>query len=286
MEKLEVWRYWCSGGVVQWRCLIICMIVVWWFQLCSSLPVDGAYFSEVFGSAHSNSDRQTTSVGPMDRSAALPDDCPVCCGVNSIRNDPWHFLSCESLRRGEITVRHDDVGRALYRTALTMGLKAQLEPRGLDASSRLRPDFLLSLPGRLILSDVAVCHPLAPGMLRNGQGTRTLGRAKHMESEKRRKYAKLSSQRQYELLPFVVETYGGLAPSAVKLIQAMAQAAAQHLSLWSRTAILRELVGSVAIAVQRGSAMSYLEGYDKSLYVMSQQDLVEVDVGAESARAA
>ena len=84
----------------------------------------------------------------------------------------------------------------------------------------------------------------------------------------------------------MVETYGGLAPSAVKLIQAMAQAAAQHLSLWSRTAILRELVGSVAIAVQRGSAMSYLEGYDKSLYVMSQQDLVEVDVGAESARAA
>ena len=69
--------------------------------------------------------RLNLGLGPMDRSAALPDDCPVCCGVNSIRNDPWHFLSCESLRRGEITVRHDDVGRALYRTALTMGLKAQ-----------------------------------------------------------------------------------------------------------------------------------------------------------------
>jgi hypothetical protein len=32
VEKLEVWRYWCSGGVVQWRCLIICMIVVGGFN--------------------------------------------------------------------------------------------------------------------------------------------------------------------------------------------------------------------------------------------------------------
>ena len=56
----------------------------------------------------------------------------------------------------------------------------------------------------------------------------------------------------------------------------MAQAAAQHLSLWSRTDILRELVGSVAIAVQRGSALSYLEGYDKSLYVLSGRDMAGI----------
>ena len=55
---------------------------------------------------------------------------------------------------------------------------------------------------------------------------------------KKRKYAQLASQRQHELLPFVAETCGGLAPSAVKLMQAMAQAAALHLALWSRTAIL------------------------------------------------
>ena len=81
-----------------------------------------------------------------------------------------------------------------------------------------------------------------------------------------------------------METYGGLAPSAVKLIQAMAQAAAQHLSLWSRIDILRELVGSVAIAVQRGTALSYLEGYDKSLYVLSKRDMAGMAAGAESER--
>ena len=105
-----------------------------------------------------------------------------------------------------------------------------------------------------------------------------------MEGVKRRKYAKLSSLRQYELLPFAVETYGGLAPGAVKVIQAMAQAAAQHLSLWSRTDILRELVGSVAIAVQRGNVMSYLEGYDRTLYLMSRRSLAEMGDGGESDR--
>jgi hypothetical protein len=216
--------------------------------------------------------RLNLGLPPMGVAAALPDDCPICGGCDSIRNDPWHFFSCKPLCKGEVTVRHDDVGRALYRLALTMGLKAQLEPKSLDASSRVRPDLLLSLPGRVILTDIAVCHPLAPGMLPCRRGTSMLGAAKHMERLKRRKYASLASQRQYELLPFAVETCGGLAPSAVQVIQAMAQAAAQHFSLWSRTNILRELVGSVAIAVQRGGAMAYLEGYDR--FVMGQHDIM------------
>ena len=37
--------------------------------------------------------------------------------------------------------------------------------------------------------------------------------------------------------------------------------------LWTRTASLQQLVGSVAIAVQRGSAMSWLEGYNRSRHV-------------------
>ena len=193
------------------------------------------------------------------------------------RDDPWHFLSCTKLRGREITARHDDVGRALYRNAMTMGLKAQLEPKGLHTSNRLRPDLLISLPGRRILTDVAVCHPLAPGAVKVGQGTRTLGRAKNVETKKRSKYAQLSSQHHFELLPFAVETSGGLAPSAVQLIQAMALAAAQSLVLWSRTAIVQQLVGSVAIAVQRGTAVSYLEGYDRSLGTMAHsQCRVEV----------
>ena len=131
------------------------------------------------------------------------------------------------------------------------------------------------------MTDIAVCHPLAPGWVRQSSGTSMLGKARCVEAMKKRKYAQLASQRQHELLPFVAETCGGLAPSAVKLMQAMAQAAAVHLALWSRTAILRELVGSVAIAVQRGSVMAYLEGFDSSLHAMSTGSVAVMGAGEE-----
>jgi hypothetical protein len=166
---------------------------------------------------------------------------------NSIHDDPWHFLTCPKLKRGELNTRHDDIGKTLYRCALMMGLRAQHEVKGLDPTSDLRPDVLLTLPGRQILTDVAVVHSLAPGAVWNGNGTRSLGCARIKEAEKRRKYTKLSSLRCYEQLPFVVETCGGFGPSADVLIKDMAEASEEHLRMWSRDAVIRQLVGSVAV---------------------------------------
>ena len=174
--------------------------------------------------------RLNLDLQPMEGAAALSDDCSLCGGSNAIRDDAWHYLSCKKLSRGEITVRHDDVGRALHRNALTLGLKAQLEPKGLQADSDLRPDLLITLPGRTILTDVAVCHPLAPGAVK--QQRSKLAHARRAEQRKKRKYAKLASQRRYEMLPFAAETSGGLAPAAVQLMHAMALAAAQTFMLF------------------------------------------------------
>ena len=49
----------------------------------------------------------------------------------------------------------------------------------------------------------------------------------------------------------------------------MAEASEEHLAMWSREEVIRELVESVAIAVQRGGAMTYLEGYDRALHAMN-----------------
>ena len=69
---------------------------------------------------------------------ALPDTRPMCNVSSSIRDNSWHFLSCSPLfgRGGQVTARHDDVGRALYRCALAMGLRVQREVVGLDASTQ------------------------------------------------------------------------------------------------------------------------------------------------------
>ena len=70
--------------------------------------------------------RMSAALQPIDGAEALPATGLCCEEHNSVRDDPWHFLSCNTLKKGEISVRHDSVSRALYRCALLMGLTARL----------------------------------------------------------------------------------------------------------------------------------------------------------------
>ena len=54
--------------------------------------------------------------------------------------------------------------------------------------------------------------------------------------------------------------------------QGMAQTSEELLALWSREDVIRQLVGSVAMAVQRGGAMAYMYGYDRCLQGMQVRD--------------
>src|ERR1700710_162540 len=80
----------------------------------------------------------------------------------------------------------------------------------------------------------------------------------------------MKTRHRMEFMPFVVETYGGMGPAAVKLMKAMAKASQEHLAMWPKYTIIRHMVGSIAIAVQRGSVMAYLEGYDRALTVLEK----------------
>jgi hypothetical protein len=201
----------------------------------------------------------------------LPDNCPVCADVKnvpyrSIRDDPWHFLTCKKLSKGEISTRHDQVAEQVSRCAQLLGIRVRREATGLDEDTSLRPDLLLTLPGRTVLSDVVVCHPLAPGA-RNTSGTRKLCTAKDSERKKNKKYSRLSSRHRFVQLPIAIETTGGMGARTRTLVDAMADASAEQLVTWSRDSVIRELVGSMAMAVQRGNAMTFLEGYDRAMHV-------------------
>ena len=54
-----------------------------------------------------------------------------------------------------------------------------------------------------------------------------------------------------------------MGPAAVTLIKAMADASQEHLAMWTRVDVVREVAGSLAMAVQRGNAMAFLEGYER-----------------------
>jgi hypothetical protein len=110
--------------------------------------------------------------------------------------------------------------------------------KGLETKTRIRPDLQIVYPGRHVLTDVAVVHSLGTrGRENPANSTAT---AKKMAQEKRRKYAAVANRHDAELIPFVVETCGGLGPDAIALLDVISGAAAEHLSLWSQEDAAKE----------------------------------------------
>ena len=48
----------------------------------------------------------------------LPDDCHSCGVKDAVKNDPFHYLSCNHHKRREITIRHNLVLHALVASLL------------------------------------------------------------------------------------------------------------------------------------------------------------------------
>ena len=162
------------------------------------------------------------------------------------------------VRGREGRARHDEIVNTLYRTALMMGIQAVREPAGLHASDGRCPDLQLVLPGRHIISDVCVSHPLAPGRVKNRESLTTTGCARRAEGVKHNKYRETAAQNQAELLPFSVETYGGMAPDTIKLLAIIGSMGKEQLGVWPRHVVIRHLLGAVATSVQRGNAVTWL----------------------------
>ena len=56
-----------------------------------------------------------------------------------------------------------------------------------------------------------------------------------------------------------------MGPAAEQFVDIMAETGEAHLRMWAKEDIVRELLHSVAVAVQRGGALSYLHGYEQAL---------------------
>jgi hypothetical protein len=111
----------------------------------------------------------------------------------------------------------------------------------------------------------AVVHPLAPSKVRAGKSHAVLSSARHAEAGKMKDYAHMVALRHYQMHPFVMETCGGMGPAARRFVEIMAEEGEEHLHIWAKKDIIKELLHSVAIAVQRGSAVAVLHGYEQAL---------------------
>jgi len=192
--------------------------------------------------------------------------CLTCRDIpnNLVQADPWHPLSCNSLKRGEITARHDSVVKIIARYTNFAGGIPIVEATRVTEESRTRPDLQILLPGQHYLSDVKVTHPLCPSHV-SRYWRKQLGSANAGEVEKTKKYSALADQCKAEFIPFVVEPHGGFSKKSEQLLSNIILASVEHQSLWSPEEIKTELYGTIAIAVQRGNTLIMDAGYHTTL---------------------
>jgi hypothetical protein len=195
----------------------------------------------------------------------LPEHCPLCVHrvtkqPISLREDPWHHLTCTAMSSSEGNTRHNEVADVLQHTALLLGAQAKREVQGIDRKSKVRPDLQIFFPGRMLLTDVVVSHPITASRIRQ-RGSST----KAAQLEKRTKYSNVSAQLGAELLPFSVGTYGGLADDAMKLVQALGEEGEETMGAWTKEEIVRYTLSVIAVTIQRGNARVMLAGRMQTL---------------------
>ena len=206
--------------------------------------------------------RLNLDLAPVRDMALLPDQCPTCQQVG-VFSDTWHCLTCITHQRGAggVAGRHHAVNRALCETAWTLGGQADMEVKGLLPGSRLRPDLRLVFHGQYILSDVEVNHPLAPSYQARVAGGMPMTLARESARNKRNKYERLRRTIGASFIPFIADSFGGIAADSLQLVHRMADASQEHMAMWTREDIVRHVLSNVAIAIQRQNAATVLAGH-------------------------
>ena len=129
----------------------------------------------------------------------------------------------------------------------------------MDLSSAQRPDLQIVFPGRMLLTDVVVSHSLTASNILSGRST-----ANDRQRRTNEKYAGMASRIAAELLNVSIDTCGGMASDAVRLVEAIGEQGERwSAGTWSSGEVRRFLLSAIAVAVQRGNALAMLTGYSR-----------------------
>ena len=199
--------------------------------------------------------------------------------------DPDHYHSCVALRSNSLTKRHDAIVMTLDGLAREAGWSVTVEP-----NAHLRPvaaatgstatvsaaaldcpalscsddhwnrhgDLLLVRHGKKLYIDVSCTRPTNASSLQYHSAVThsplvsTIVRGE----QKKRKYAAIAAANDYELLPFVCETYGGMGDDAIRVLRYLSA----HAAGFTQKEFLRHAHSSLSIALQRGNATVALIG--------------------------
>ena len=218
-----------------------------------------------------------------------------CCtkdgGKALFTTDPDHFHSCHAYKRSSLTVRHNNLVHVLMRLARSVGFYASHEPSHHQrpqqaADNKLtdgwndHADILLVKHDRRLYVDVTVTRPTTSGRLSKPTEaaavlTTPLYSCRQPANRKHALYDEIATLNGYEMIPFVVETYGGLAPEARALLRTLSS----HAEDTSEREWLRHAQRCISIALQSGNAFVAQTGMQQQHTAGVRQTSFQVSQG-------
>ena len=108
--------------------------------------------------------------------------------------------------------RHNQVVNTLVKYIRRAGGIAVAEPASLDTKGKKRIDIDAYLGSRHYHIDVRITNPMSDSYTRVAR--QTLGAAMQAEREKKRKHKSNAERVGAIFVPYIIETYGGVAPEA------------------------------------------------------------------------
>ena len=181
--------------------------------------------------------------------------------------------------------------QAIATFARRAGTRPQVEPHGYFKDSRMRPDVAVTMGNKHKLVDVTIVHPTTVNRITNQQNQiKPLHTATQASKQKITKYSNQFTPAAYatstHIIPFAAETYGGLTKESRHFIIDLARCCKDYGSIWSTAEIMRGLAAAVAIAIQRGNALTLMNGYRQTMTTtVLRQSLAITVPGAATAAA-
>jgi hypothetical protein len=170
-------------------------------------------------------------------------------------NSPLHYIDCHSTRSQERLFLHNSIRKLVERLTSLAGGQFRTEPKLDDRKHRSRRgDSHLFLPAhgtdleQQIFIDVQIINPLAPSHISSYVSVAaSIARAEKVKSDR---YAVAAKELNAEFIPFVVSLQGDIGPSAMSLLERLADQAVIPLNIDFRLLL--------TLAIQRASARAQI----------------------------
>jgi len=187
----------------------------------------------------------------------LPLRCPFCNHANGdLQTNPWHPLSCPRLAGTASTSRHDTGVQTIAGWISKLGGYVKTErPLKLmtkNGEIEIIPDIDAQLDDQRYLIDYSQVDVTCPTHVDKG-ATVPLAVAAEIERKKHAIYRELAEQIRPKpiVVPFVVESYGGLGVEATDFVKKLITKAATMASVWQPSEFVHSIFWSIACATQR-----------------------------------